>query len=92
MFKHLTKLGAGKPLDLYYYRDIDKKEIDLLIVKENKIYPIEIKKSKVPSKADKNFGVLNKFGLEVQPAIILCMSEDLIPYNRNVWLCPVSIL
>ena len=40
--------NAGKPVDLYYYRDIDKKEIDLLILKGNKAYPIEIKKSKEP--------------------------------------------
>lgn len=29
---------------LFYCRDIDKKEIDLIFVKELKIYPIEIKK------------------------------------------------
>lgn len=39
--------NSGKPVDLYYYRDIDKKEIDLVIIKGNKIYPIEIKKSKI---------------------------------------------
>ncbi len=38
--------NSGKPLDLYYYRDIDKKEIDLLIVKNNMIYSIEIKKKR----------------------------------------------
>ncbi len=36
--------NAGKRPDLYYYRDIDKKEIDLLITIGDKIYPIEIKK------------------------------------------------
>ena len=41
------KLGYLKN-DLYYYRDIDKKEIDLLIVDANCIYPIEIKKAKSP--------------------------------------------
>ncbi len=32
---------------LFYYRDIDKKEIDLLYVKDQKIYPIEIKKESI---------------------------------------------
>lgn len=36
--------NAGKPADLFYYRDIDKKEIDLLILDEDKMYPLEIKK------------------------------------------------
>lgn len=84
--------NAGKPADLFYYRDIDKKEIDLLIVEGDKIYPIEIKKGKEPSKPDKNFSVLSRFGLEIQPGIILCMSDELIPYNREAWYCPISVL
>ena len=84
--------NAGKPVDLFYYRDIDKKEIDLLIVEGDKMYPIEIKKGKEPSKPDKNFGVLQQFKMDVQPDIILCMSDELIPYNRGSWYCPVSVL
>lgn len=84
--------NAGKPVDLCYYRDIDKKEIDLLFVEGDKMYPIEIKKGKEPARPDKNFGVLKQFHLDVQPGIILCMSDELIPYNRESWYCPVSVL
>ena len=84
--------NAGKPVDLFYYRDIDKKEIDLLIVEGDKMYPIEIKKGKEPSKPDKNFGDLQQFKMKVEPGIILCMSDELIPYNRESWYCPVSVL
>lgn len=84
--------NAGKSADLFYYRDIDKKEIDLLILDGDKMYPVEIKKSKEPSKPDKNFRVLEKFNLQVEPGIILCMSEELIPYNRQSWYCPISVL
>ena len=84
--------NAGKIPDLYYYRDIDKKEIDLLIVEGNHIYPIEIKKSKEPYHADKNFRVLQKLNAEIQPGLILCLSEELIPYSREAWYCPISIL
>ncbi|WP_432353277.1 ATP-binding protein [Anaerotruncus rubiinfantis] len=84
--------NAGKPVDLLYYRDIDKREIDLLIVEGDKMYPIEIKKGKEPSKPDKNFGALQQFKMKVEPGIILCMSDELIPYNRESWYCPVSVL
>lgn len=84
--------NAGKPVDMFYYRDIDKKEIDLLVVEGDKMYPLEIKKGKEPSKPDKNFCVLQQFKLDIQPGIILCMSDELIPYNRNSWYCPVSVL
>lgn len=84
--------NAGKPVDLFYYRDIDKKEIDLLIVEGDKIFPVEIKKSKQPSNPDKNFGALRQFKMEVQPGIVLCMSDELVPYNRESWYCPISVL
>lgn len=84
--------NAGKAADLFYYRDIDKKEIDLLIVEGDKMYPIEIKKSKEPAKPDKNFSVLSRLSADIQPGIILCMSDELIPYNREAWYCPISVL
>ena len=84
--------NAGKPVDLFYYRDTDKKEIDLLVVNGDQITPIEIKKGKEPSKPDKNFNVLQQFHLDVQPGIILCLSDELIPFNRQSWYCPVSVL
>lgn len=84
--------NTGKPVDLFYYRDVDKKEIDLLIVEGYDLYPIEIKKGKEPANADRNFNVLNKLNKRVQPGIILCMSEELVPYNRDTWYCPVSVL
>lgn len=84
--------NAGKPADIYYYRDIDKKEIDMLIIEGNKIYPIEIKRAKSPSAPGKNFSVLNKLGFEAQPGIILCMSDEIMPYNKDVWYCPAWVL
>lgn len=84
--------NAGKPLDLYYYRDTDKKEIDLLVVEADKIYPIEIKKAKNPNNPDKNFGVLEKLGMDIRTGIVICMSDELVPYNRETWLCPAAVL
>ena len=84
--------NSGKHPDMYYYRDVDKKEIDLLIIEGNNIYPIEIKKGKSPKNADKNFKVLEKINMNVQPGLIICMSDELIPYNRDTWYCPAYIL
>ena len=84
--------NAGKRTDLYYYRDIDKKEVDLVIIKGNLLYPIEVKKSKNPSDPTKNFDVLGKLDFEIMPGLVICMSNELIPYNRNVWLVPASAI
>lgn len=84
--------NTGRKPDLYYYRDVDKKEIDLLIVEGDKIYPMEIKKAKAPNHGDKNFSVLGKLGLKVQPGVILCMADEMLPYGRDVWYFPVSAI
>lgn len=83
---------AGKRPDLYYYRDIDGKEIDLLFVEGDRIYPVEIKKAKSPGHADKNFSVLNKLKMNIQPGVVICMADDLFPYNRDVWYFPAAAI
>lgn len=44
-------LNAGKPVrDLYYYRDADQREIDLVMEIGRTVYPIEIKMTAKPNK------------------------------------------
>lgn len=57
-----------------------------------KVYPIEIKKAKLPNHADKNFKVLDKLDMDVQTGLIICMNDELLPYSRTSWYCPVSLL
>jgi predicted AAA+ superfamily ATPase len=84
--------NAGKDLNLYYYRDIDKKEIDLLVADADGVTPIEIKKAKNPSDAGRNFPVLKKLNVPLNPALILCMADELVPYSKDSWLCPISLI
>lgn len=84
--------NSGKSLNMYYYRDFDQKEIDIVMVEGDKIYPIEIKKNFYPTDDAKNFDVLKKFVLEVKEGIILCMVDKVTPINRNTWLVPISLL
>ena len=92
IIKHYYNEGVRPPI--YYYRDMDKKEIDLLIVDGHKLYPIEIKKGKSPANPDRNFDVLEKFKgeFDVQPALVVCMADELVPYKRDVWYCPVNLI
>ncbi len=83
----------GKEINnLYYYRDFDKKEIDLLVVEDNNIYPIEIRKNKSPNHPDKNFSVLNKFNMNIKPGLVICLVDELMPINKDCWLCPISLI
>ncbi|MDL2226644.1 ATP-binding protein [Deltaproteobacteria bacterium OttesenSCG-928-M10] len=45
-------LGNGLRPPFYYYRDKDQKEIDLLIIQDGTVYPLECKKTASPDKND----------------------------------------
>lgn len=76
-------INAGKVnLPIYFYRDKDGKEIDLIIEVGDELYPIEVKMSASPHiNMGKNFKVLEKVkNKKIMPGIILCQ------YDRKTWL------
>lgn len=83
----------GKKEHLYFYRDKDKKEIDLLIEKNGMLYPIEIKKNASPDKkAIANFSLLIKFNKKDVHGAVICLSQEFIPLSKNVDIVPISLL
>jgi predicted AAA+ superfamily ATPase len=85
--------NAGKQLPLYYYRDTDGKEIDLILEYDGTVYPIEIKKTGNPGKdAIKNFGVLHNSGKTVGEGSVICMYNKVHPIDGNNWAIPVWLI
>lgn len=83
----------GRQAPLYFYRDKDQKEIDLLIIQDGTLYPLEIKKSAAPSKADiRHFQVLEKFRLPTGPGGVVCMVEQSLPLSRTATAIPVGVI
>ncbi len=78
-------------IDIYYYRDKEKKEIDLVLYKENTLYPYEIKKTANPNKEMiKNFAVLNKTNKNIGPGGIICFYPMIIPLDEKNNVIPIS--
>lgn len=77
---------------LFYYRDIDKKEIDLLYSDAEGLYPIEIKKGFSPKNPTKNFSVLQKYKQDIQPGLVIDSCEKIMPLNESAWRFPVHLL
>lgn len=68
--------NTGKNAPLFFYRDKEGKEVDLLIEIENKIYPIEIKFSAtVRQDWLKNFSVLLKLKKEIALGSVICITD-----------------
>ena len=78
---------------LFYYRDNNGREIDLLILDNGILYPIEIKKSVDPGKsALKNFGVLDNLPETIGEGAIICMTPVVIPLDKKNKLIPIKCI
>lgn len=81
----------GRRAPFYFYRDKDQKEIDLLIVQDDTIYPLEFKKSaSVGRDAVRHFRTLDKLGLEVGPGGVICLAESSLPLVDDWVTIPVG--
>ena len=93
IIKSFVNCGKDARKHLYYYRDNNQKEIDLLINYNNVIYPIEIKKSANPGKdAIKNFDVVNNFEPQKGNGIVLCMTKNIIAYDDDNYMVPIEYI
>jgi predicted AAA+ superfamily ATPase len=79
---------------LYFYRDKDMKEIDLIIEKNMTLYPIEIKKHADPSKDDiKHFSVLKKFtNVKIDEGAVISFYDRIINITDNIINIPVTFI
>lgn len=98
-------LNAGREPPVFYYRDKDQKEIDLLLYQNGALSPIEVKKSASPGRtAVKNFNVLDPiqepraFGelaelkVSVEAGSVVCMAKELFPLDPKNWCVPVWLI
>ena len=86
--------NAGKEVDLYFLRDGNKKEIDLLIHENNTLYPIEIKIKPEPDEKDiRNFSMLDEIkGINIGEGGIVCLANDLLPLNDKAYIIPLWMI
>ena len=78
---------------IYFYRDKDQKEIDLIIEKDDIIYPFEIKKTANPKLSMlNNFKILENKNFKIGNGGLLCFYPDTIPLNEKYSSYPISVI
>lgn len=94
IYKSYANKGIVPPL--YYLRNFNGKEIELIIWQNGTAYPIAIKKSAYPSKAVKTFAILEPVSADAKINIgaggIVCLIDDLIPASDNLYYIPAWVL
>ena len=85
--------NAGREPYLYFYRDRDAKEIDVILEGDGKLCPLEIKKTATPDKRIvRTFGVIDKAPLQRGVGAVLCMAEQFGAFDRENLIVPVWML
>lgn len=93
VYKSYANNGIETGSRLTYYRDNNGKEIDLMIIENGRLYPVEIKMSADPGKnVLKNFSVLDSLQEEIAEGAVLCMSSSIIPLDAKNRLVPIKAI
>lgn len=85
--------NSGLEPYLYFYRDRDTKEIDVIIEGDGMLFPLEIKKTASPDKRIvKSFGVIKKSPLKIGTGAILCMAEQFGAFDKDNLIIPIWLI
>lgn len=94
IYKSYSNKGIVPPL--YYLRNFNGKEIELIIWQNGTAYPIAIKKSAFPNKAVKTFAILEPVSADAKINIgaggIVCLIDDLLPASDSLYYIPAWVL
>ena len=88
-----TYLNCGKDPYMYYYRDKDAREIDIILEHDGVLNPIEIKKTANPgSELIKVFKLLDKSSAKRSKGAFVCMKPELSAIDRENYIIPVWMI
>jgi predicted AAA+ superfamily ATPase len=80
----------GDNPNIFFYRDIDQKEVDFVIEKNMTLYPIEVKKTANPNSDDcKVFRNLSVFKKPIGTGAVICLYQKTTSIAQNVISVPV---
>ncbi|MCD8205930.1 MAG: ATP-binding protein [Clostridia bacterium] len=85
--------NAGIEPGLYYYRDRDTNEIDILIESDGKLCPVEIKRTASPDRRiTRTFSLIEKSPLERGTSAVICTSDRLYSFDSRNLVVPVWLI
>ena len=88
-----TYLNCGQEPFLYYYRDKDAREIDIVLEHDGLLNPIEIKKTANPgSELTRVFSLLDKASVPRGKGAVICMKPQVGAIDRENYIVPVWVI
>ena len=94
IYKSYSNNGLVPPL--YYLRNFNGKELDLIIYENGIAYPVAISKSTLPNKMLKTFAILtpvaNDAQIKIGEGAIICFADGLIKASENISYVPTWMI
>jgi len=95
VFNEIIKsiVNSGNEPSLYFYRDSNGKEVDLLFYENGTLYPVEIKKTSTPRKNDINsFKILESAfpTMKIGEGGLICSYDKLISIDTKNRIIPLK--
>lgn len=100
IYKSYANAGLRPPI--WFFRNNDRNEIDLLLERDGTLYPVEVKQSANPSRSDvRNFSALDPvttrdlppeleaFRRDIGLGTVVCMNPETLPITKEAWSFPV---
>lgn len=88
-----TYFNNAKECLLWYYRDKDSNEIDMVMESDGELHPIEIKRSvNPPTEIVGAFSILDKGSVKRGKGAILCMRQELSAVNSENFIVPIWMI
>jgi len=84
-------LHRGREAPIWYYRNKEKREVDVIIAEDGLLYPIEVKLAAAVSKRDLvGIRSVEKAGAPLGKGALVCMIDRRLPLSRTVDAIPAS--
>ena len=94
IYKSYANNGLVPPL--YYLRNFNGKELDLIIFEKGVAYPVAIRKSALPNKVVKTFAILtpvaNDAKINIGEGAIICFADEVTLASENISYVPAWMI
>ncbi len=78
---------------IYFYRDRDGREVDLVIEHDGRLHGVEVKLGASPGRRwARTFAPLGRLDLPVGECAVVSLAPELVPLDESVWAVPVGLV
>ncbi|MCU0223980.1 MAG: ATP-binding protein [Acidobacteria bacterium] len=83
----------GREAPIWYFRDKERHEVDLLVAEDGLLFPVEAKLTASPGPEDiAGYRALQRAGAPLGPGAVICLVPDRTPLGRELDAVPVTEL